>query len=308
MKKAVTTIGILLFFAVAFTASAQPYLMEGNIWKDFRGGSNGSYSYHDVFTTVLSGDTLINGQTYHKALVFREATHSTDSTVQTDPIFLDGTYFVREEGKKFYFMERGYEQELVLADFDLQLGDTVEHVWCHGQSLVVERVDTLSVGNRRLAIYIFDNQWAMIEGVGSTAGFINGPCGLHGFTRTLECFQIGDDLFDDWKVVSRNCDLDIDLITSTIEADAEAFIQGKLYPNPTNNELNIQLENAHLQCIDVHDLYGRSLLQLKEQTLPLKTSTGSYRLDVATWPDGLYHVRLQTDRGIFSAFFQKQTK
>jgi len=56
----------------------------------------------------------------------------------------------------------------------------------------------------------------------------------------------------------------------------------KLFPNPTQNILNIQLENERTETLSIHDLYGRSIRTFQV--------IGQQVLDVSDLASGVYFV------------------
>jgi hypothetical protein len=56
----------------------------------------------------------------------------------------------------------------------------------------------------------------------------------------------------------------------------------KLFPNPTQNILNIQLENERTETLSIHDLYGRSIRTFQV--------IGQQMLDVSDLASGVYFV------------------
>ena len=82
---------------------------------------------------------------------------------------------VREEDKKVYFRrktEQNFQDEVLLYDFNLTVGDTVTVNWMGQQLMVLEESEVEINGTmRRKLIFGPDEYW--IEGVGSSYGFLN---------------------------------------------------------------------------------------------------------------------------------------
>ena len=82
---------------------------------------------------------------------------------------------VREEDKRVYFrrkIEQNYQDEVLLYDFNLSVGDTVTVNWMGQQLMVLEESEVEINGTmRRKLIFGPDEYW--IEGVGSSYGFLN---------------------------------------------------------------------------------------------------------------------------------------
>jgi len=71
--------------------------------------------------------------------------------------------------------------------------------------------------------------------------------------------------------------------------------QIKLYPNPTQNLLNIHLENERTETLSIHDLYGRTVRTIQV--------IGQQVLDVSDLASGVYFVR--SERGSVSRFVKQ---
>jgi hypothetical protein len=71
--------------------------------------------------------------------------------------------------------------------------------------------------------------------------------------------------------------------------------QIKLFPNPTQNLLNIQLENERTETLLIHDLYGRIVRTVQV--------IGQQMLDVGDLASGVYFVR--SERGGVSRFVKQ---
>ncbi len=109
---------------------------------------------------------------------------------------------VREEDKRVYFrrkIEQNYQEEVLLYDFNLTVGDTVTVNWMGQQLMVLEEseVEVDGAMRRQLGLGRYsvgypptevDEYW--IEGVGSTFGFLNsGSEGMGGAFIYLLCYH-----------------------------------------------------------------------------------------------------------------------
>ncbi len=117
---------------------------------------------------------------------------------------------VREEDRRVYYrrkISQNYQDEVLLYDFNLNVGDTVTVNWMGQQLMVMEESEVEVDGTMRrqlgLGAYSFgypptevDEYW--IEGVGSTFGFLNsGSEGMGGAFITLLCYHENGNLIWD---------------------------------------------------------------------------------------------------------------
>ena len=162
-------------------------------------------AYPDVYHTdiqFIEGDSIIDGVAYRQAWV--------KGPNDNEPR-IDG--FVREEDKRVYYRRQlsyGLEEEVLLYDFNLTVGDTVTVNFGNTTLLVMEESEVevdgvmrrqLGLGNPDNGLSPFsevDEYW--IEGVGSTHGFLNSGCepwSWFGAFVHLLCYYENDDLIWD---------------------------------------------------------------------------------------------------------------
>ena len=181
-----------LLFATCMALKAQasepeyrPFAEEGKFWETSIGGLN-QYVYDGYF----AGDTIIDGETWHKAYTIAG---------------VNRTYYaaVRDEGKKVYAIAKGSSRARLLYDFSLKEGDfvrcgvegtafgclrTKEEPWdtLHGfllnLALKVDRIDKVTLHDglehRRFTLSLWSpgkdilmaTPIVWIEGLGSGAG------------------------------------------------------------------------------------------------------------------------------------------
>ncbi|MEL6943404.1 MAG: T9SS type A sorting domain-containing protein, partial [Bacteroidota bacterium] len=72
---------------------------------------------------------------------------------------------------------------------------------------------------------------------------------------------------------------------STIEAIEEAIL---IYPNPTNDQLFIEMEQAGNANIQVLDMLGRQVNQYN-------FDRSTFQLNMTTLPSGIYYISIEKD-------------
>lgn len=64
-----------------------------------------------------------------------------------------------------------------------------------------------------------------------------------------------------------------------------------LYPNPTNGQVTIHNSQFDIQNVDVYDVYGKLLKRVE-------VNGNHTRLDMTPFADGIYFIRIETEKGI----------
>ena len=177
-----------------------PLIKEGNQRQKWNvvviGSMNYPNDYHTVIQSIRDNITL-DGVDYK--LVWTKSKYG---------IAMAGA--VREEDRRVYYrrkISQNYQDEALLYDFNLNVGDTVTVNWMGQQLMVMEEseVEVNGTMRRQLGLGAYsigypptevDEYW--IEGVGSTFGFLNsGSEGMGGAFITLLCYHENGNLIWD---------------------------------------------------------------------------------------------------------------
>jgi hypothetical protein len=152
-----------------------PMVHEANNRQKWNVVYMGSMNYpNDYFTEIQSIRDNFNLDGVDYKLVWKKSKYGTSKAGA-----------VREEDKRVYYrrkISQNYQDEVLLYDFNLTVGDTVTVNWMHQQLMVLEEseVEVNGTMRRKLGLgryYIgyppteVDEYW--IEGVGSSYGFLN---------------------------------------------------------------------------------------------------------------------------------------
>ena len=153
-----------------------PLVHEGNDRQKWNVVYIGSMNYpNDYHTEIQSIRDNINLDGVDYKLVWKEDVYDSKRIAGA----------VREEDKRVYYRmywQQSYQNEVLLYDFNLTVGDTVTVGWSDYQLIVLEESEIEVNGTMRrqlgLAMYFDDGTTGeveeyWIEGVGSTYGFLN---------------------------------------------------------------------------------------------------------------------------------------
>ncbi len=271
----------LLFFTIflcaAYQSTAQTYYpipMQNAWWYELSSGRG--FSYH--YTLTPSYDTIINGITY-RAIIERAGRND----------YVNRGYMgaMREDNRIVYFCPRDSSQEMVLYDFNVQLGDTVNGWYGAPDTCVAIEIDSVQDchGNYRRKIYLsggYVQAW-IIEGVGASTGLLS-PLqeiildqGYH-----LLCLHENDSAA--YSQLWYNCAMCNDT-TIAIQRTAPASSPISFYPNPSNSRIFFEGIN---QQSDYDILIYNSLGQLILQ----KELAEDYSLPLSSLPKGVYILQV----------------
>ncbi len=205
------------------------------------------------------------------------------------------------EERKVWFLPAGAQEEKLLYDFNLEVGDTLdfyfasEHFWEVGITPVIAQIDSVWAGNAwhkrwRADIGQTDDwlwQIELIEGIGGMHGLIDPDpfFHLHGPVTNLTCYS--NDQGTSHPADAGPCQL----ITSLHEVSKE-HIDWQLFPNPASGHFHIQLPDDHILhgcAIEIFDMSGRSIYTQENVNNP------HLRISTDNWQSGMYLVMLRND-------------
>lgn len=283
--------------------SAQTYLNYSSTWTETSGscGFSGTCDHLD-YTRTLVGDTVLNGKTYYK--VITEGTLSIydlwlDSIVSVEP-YTGPVQFIREEQSRLLWYRPSVQDEIILADFDLEVGDTAVSTGCQSKR-IVHHIDTVYLNNEPRRIFYFGPgngaSWpnkVLIEGVGCTAGLFTYPCSEIGIESgsSLSCFSQDDDLI----VVDTSAACNT---TGTHHPLADLPNDIHIFPNPAMDEIFIEVGSMDVKEVVITDMAGR---------VAYREEKGNFignrlRVNVQSLVPGVYVVSVVEGRGIWAGRF-----
>ena len=301
MKKSFLISALFLVSLVAKTQQYYPFPVSNARWIE----SVGWFEIGWDQTCYLKNDTTIDNKTYNK--VYHIYDHSQHDT-------LNGTYLgcIREDSlKRVYFLPSTENpidcivpstNELLLYDFNVKIGDTITYfidTLEYYDTLrylynVITGIDSIEIKNeirKRIEFSSYETLGSLIktgywiEGIGSTLGLLSpiqySDCGPGAFTSELICyFEDESLLFSSWDSV----------YCSTVQID-KIFSKDnllKIYPNPTNGLISIELNKKKQSTIRVFNIVGTEIIR-KE------LNQESIIIDISFLQNGLYIFNVHVD-------------
>lgn len=292
MKQLILSIVTLLTFTVGLKGQNYvPFPTENVNWNVYYVGTCHERAPDTILIRyTIHGDTTINDISYRKLCI--EGGDTINPMIRS----IGG---LREENKKIYYtgetiLSATYT-EYLLYDFTKQTGDIIKHNSQGSFYSVILDIDSVLIDGMYRKRYNVDNHWFyqnpdyIIEGIGSVKNGLLGhisditTCGNHYWEHI--CFRENgkvkylnpafDDCFPD-NLVMR---------TSLTKTDTQI----KIYPNPVNQEIQIENNSNKNLSLKIIDIYGRSIVE--QQLNDIKTVI---KLDVQP---GVYHVLIKNKSG-----------
>lgn len=249
---------------------------------------------HKAYSIEVFGDTIINSNTY-----FQLITHGAiDMGSFFGCNFSLPTYLgaIRNDTahKKVYFVPPLQQNEELLYDFKMQVGDTVKgYLSSFASNLIVYEKDSILVnGNYRNRLKVDSCYYVnFIEGIGSDYGLIQilPGCITDANYYYLSCFKENNVIQYPGNVST--CTL-IDGI-----ADVSENIDGiNISPNPSHDDFKIVAHKNALKALKVFDINGKLI---KEEILNnvyftqiQGLNSGFYNLQIKDSKMQLHHIKI----------------
>lgn len=188
-------------FSSAQTSVYHPFPEANAFWNCVYVYGDGICQDELYYSTIIGADTNINGVSYH-TLQTPEVIDVYAPSCNLISSGYKGCYRQDTSLRKVYFIPPGQNTEMLLYDFDPNIGDTVMEwqnsgIGCLGV-FVVNSVDSVFVGgNYRKAWRGGGANQFLIEGIGTTYGVISPACNLFEGQYSLLCYKQDSVIYPD---------------------------------------------------------------------------------------------------------------
>jgi Secretion system C-terminal sorting domain len=286
----------LQFFSTLFVANIataqvyQPFPTNSAIWREKHTGLATECTDYQY---TITGDTIVNDLTYHKLQKTGVSYIQSFNGLCTGDILgpIDdyaGCFREDIEAKKVYFLYPTETIELLLYDFNLQVGDTVPSLITDQQILTVSSIDSVllnGIYHKRYAINNCDGSGGFIplyfmEGVGGTYGLLRfSLCPFEDFNNLL-CFSVNEQL------IYNDPDFTEDCVLISVGAEENKFEKSVLlYPIPANDILKIKFDK-HKSMATAIGIFNALGTAVKSQQIVAGVQETS--IDLSDLADGIY--------------------
>ncbi|WP_107039468.1 M43 family zinc metalloprotease [Brumimicrobium mesophilum] len=82
-----------------------------------------------------------------------------------------------------------------------------------------------------------------------------------------------------------------DLVYNNPASVSKNVLNASIYPNPTTNELNIQLDNGQIKTVEILNMHGQTLMQTEQNNAAAK-------INVSNLTPGVYIVKILNSNGL----------
>ncbi|MBC8320592.1 MAG: T9SS type A sorting domain-containing protein [Bacteroidetes bacterium] len=276
-----TTFLTILLIVISINLSSQTLIEENKIWNIVNcigWGGCWTESYK------INGDTIIDQIEYKRLL-------RTNDTTLTNWGFFGG---IREIENKVYLLHSNSENEILLYDFNLTIGETFSSFYYDCPiEFELESIDTLTVLNgEQREKYNFSNNESWIKGIGSLNGLVYVGvywCEADMYYDLSCCFENDEQIFQ-----SDNYD-NCFIYTVGVEEN-ENLVNHKIFPNPFTYSTVLQFDFQENQkyWLEIIDQTGQIINRID------KITTGEIEIRKENMNTGLYFYILYDDNDIIA--------
>lgn len=288
MKKQVLSLTFSFWVNLVIGQSGyHPFPEKNASWNFSYGNWSITGETYGDYSVMLTGDTIINGQIYHKFNISYVQENTIGICAGLSLVGYRGAIRQDTASRKVYIIPPSSDIEFLLYDFSLQIGDTVKG---YLQSLnfgldIVEAIDSIFVDNTYRTRWKINSCYEifLVEGMGSTYGLFQPSPGCVADLPYfyMHCFRQNN------QVVYTDSSTSCALITSShsIENISNNLI---IYPNPSTGTFTVSNNNGTIREIIISDIMGNFIRQQHADKQRKVTISG---LD-----QGLYFLKI-TDNG-----------
>lgn len=284
MKKIIVIILFSILTTMTFSQNYYPLIEENRTWNVISVIITGPYPGDTSFSTLtykFIGDTIIDSTTYLK--LYRSS--------EENPINWTLDCFMRENEKKVWLKDISQDNEILMYDFSLNVGDSILD-YSGLTYLIIDSTGFETIGqDERIKYYLssiempdyYHETW--IDGIGSSKGICFGGSVLFvgGWTWYLCMSENGELIF-------MNPNYESCYLITEVSENNEPMIQ--VYPNPTKSLIILEnIDNIEIESITLTNLKGQLIKQFNSK----KT-----KLDISEISPGLYFLGIEYQNGFLT--------
>ena len=252
----------------------------------------------DIFEYFIDGDTLINSLKYFK--LYKSGVAYYDVPFYYEHIY---TGAIRDSYNKFYYIEKDKDNEVLLFDFTVKIGDTIIS-GLNNQISKIYSIDSLQDG-RKVFNCFSSHHWGgkcasgyIIEGIGHNGGLLEEmPCDHPGLQEhKLVCYLENGELVyhNDLGFEDPGCDHN-----SSIQSVFNIKPVIKIFPVPVENTVTIELLNFPIGIVSI-EIYDMQGIKLLSNRMDNQGNLNKFSFDISTLKKGIYLIKINELNSFYS--------
>ena len=255
----------------------------------------------EVYNYYINGDSLLNGAVYKKISKkgagsfnwfspFPAPSNCLGNYIFNNPGQIEA--FVRQSGKQIRMWDMGNGTDVLLYDFDLQIGDTLPLTANNfNPDITVSAIDSFIVNGQYRKRFTLQNSASqfLAEGIGHIQGFLEYFPPIFDCGYNLTCYSVNDVAY--YPTSGPSCNIAIGIPKKPIEKKLE------LFPNPVNEYLFFDLADSEkISEVSIFDLSGKKISGF---------ISDHSKIHVESLFPGLYFLIIKTDQNMHRTRFIK---
>jgi hypothetical protein len=289
----ILTVGIFPYFGFS-----QPFITipvdSTSVWRVFTYDYDGSITFNSDIKYYIDGDTIINQMSYSK--LYSSGIRKLNGNPNPYSALLHGG--LRNSNKQVFYYSVTDNQETLLFDFSLNVGDTLPVTFINDNGFIITSIDSVLVGDQyRKRFNLTNPTWIdfystwIVEGVGHEFGLIETMFEYPGKGSRLLCYA--EDyipVFPEGVICDLNLGSDENLLPQQVL---------QIYPNPAMDRLIVKTAWSGNSIIQIINLDGKILLETQLD----KALTG---ISTENLTPGIYLIRIIGSKGVATNKFIKK--
>lgn len=282
-------ISILIASTFSGCLFGQEYINSSTKWREHHSGGGAGNPYMESFDfwRHVKEDTMIDGNQYRileEGGYYKRWNWVLDSTLE-EGWRIERTNFIRESNGKWYVITQRSNQEALLHDFELTMGDTAVS-YCRTPQIVDSISEIRIDGERRKVFHFRENSLNyLIEGIGTNWGMLRQPCNEIAFEAgsRLYCIEENGDVL---KIDS----MGVCHIQTSIQDERESEM--KIIQNPIEDFLILDnsVQYTSKVKVTVCEIGGIRIYEAE-----LNIGLGRTQIPLEFLPSGIYLVIFECD-------------
>ena len=215
-----------------------------------------------------------------------------------------GAFRNDSEERKVYFLPVDSITELLLYDFTMVIGDTIQGYlpdpenWGSPNIAVISAIDSIELADGFRKRWHFESSGdynfhsgSIIEGIGGEFGPLEALMAMFDDNGTLNCFTQNSEV-----IYTIGGGISCELATGLIEDRLSDIL---MYPNPATDQLTIKGASG-TGSIEIHTIQGILIKRLNVRSI-----SEPVLLAISDVPPGIYQIIVKCDRDLWQGRFVK---